>query len=98
MQKMLTAMVDEVFGADRPADLELIIREGYPAAVLRELGEGALMVVVGTRGHGGFAGLLLGFLISMVTPVFARASSHRLAYPITSSASAGVRLGPLRGA
>ena len=25
-------------------------------------------------------------------------SRHRLAYPITSSASAGVRLGPLRGA
>jgi len=35
---------------------------------------------------------------TVVVPVFARASSHRLAYPITSSASTGVRLGPLRGA
>ena len=32
------------------------------------------------------------------TGPFRARSRHRLAYPITSSASAGVRLGPLRGA
>ncbi|MFF7250181.1 universal stress protein [Embleya sp. NPDC008237] len=33
---------------------------GHPVRVLAEAGEHALAVVVGTRGHGGFAGMLLG--------------------------------------
>lgn len=34
--------------------------EGQPAAVLLEQAQGADMIVVGSRGHGGFASLLLG--------------------------------------
>ena len=34
--------------------------EGQPAAVLLEEAQGADMIVVGSRGHGGFASLLLG--------------------------------------
>jgi nucleotide-binding universal stress UspA family protein len=60
MQKVLTETVDDVFGADRPAGMQLALVEGHPARVLLERSAGALMLVVGSRGHGGFAGLLLG--------------------------------------
>jgi nucleotide-binding universal stress UspA family protein len=36
------------------------VREGYPARVLMDMADGADLLVVGCRGHGGFAGLLLG--------------------------------------
>jgi nucleotide-binding universal stress UspA family protein len=58
--KALTATLDQVFGAHRPKGLELTVREGNAAKVLLELSKDARMLVVGSRGHGGFAGLLLG--------------------------------------
>jgi nucleotide-binding universal stress UspA family protein len=36
------------------------VREGNPAQVLLEAADGAELLVVGSRGHGGFAGALLG--------------------------------------
>ncbi|GLW07006.1 universal stress protein [Microtetraspora sp. NBRC 13810] len=39
---------------------ESVLEVGEPAEVLRRAAEGAQEVVVGSRGHGGFAGLLLG--------------------------------------
>jgi len=60
MQKLLDETVDDVFGAERPADLRLRAVRGYPAAALLEASKDALMLVVGSRGHGGFRGLLLG--------------------------------------
>ncbi|MGI8665805.1 MAG: universal stress protein, partial [Jatrophihabitans sp.] len=59
-EKGLTASVDEVFGEHRPAGLRVTVREGSPAHVLLEVSQGARMLIVGSRGHGGFAGLLLG--------------------------------------
>src|SRR4051794_26073155 len=59
-EKVLSQVVDEVFGAHRPAALELTVAEGSPAGVLVERSKEAAMVVVGSRGHGGFTGLLLG--------------------------------------
>jgi nucleotide-binding universal stress UspA family protein len=56
----LTGIVDEVFTQNPPKDLELIVREGGAARVLLEQAKGAMMLIVGSRGHGGFAGLLLG--------------------------------------
>jgi nucleotide-binding universal stress UspA family protein len=55
----LAKAVDEVF-AERPPDLHLDVRQGNAAQVLLALSENATMLIVGSRGHGGFAGLLLG--------------------------------------
>lgn len=59
-QKVLTRTVEEVFGADPPLGLRQIVREGNPAKVLLDESRDAALLVVGSRGHGGFAGLLLG--------------------------------------
>lgn len=74
-EKVLVETVDQVFGADRPPLLETVVREGTAARVLLELSADARMLVVGSRGHGGFAGLLLGSVSSncaehAVCPVF----------------------------
>jgi len=36
------------------------VAEGHPAKVLLDAAVGAVMVVVGSRGHGGFVGALIG--------------------------------------
>jgi len=41
-------------------EIERRVVEGRPAAVLVNESQGADLLVVGSRGHGGFAGLLLG--------------------------------------
>jgi nucleotide-binding universal stress UspA family protein len=65
--KILTAAVDELFGAHRPASLVLTVQEGHAAQVLLTAAEGALLLVVGSRGHGGFAGMLLGSVSTSCT-------------------------------
>jgi nucleotide-binding universal stress UspA family protein len=66
VDKELNTAVDEVFGHERPADIRLLTRQGGAAHVLTEASRDAFMVVVGSRGHGGFAGLLLGSVSSKV--------------------------------
>jgi nucleotide-binding universal stress UspA family protein len=52
--------VREVLGADGPVDLVRVVESGDPATVLLRRSEGADLLVVGSRGHGGFGRLLLG--------------------------------------
>lgn len=59
-ETVLTETLDDVFGSDRPTGLVAAAREGRTASVLIEAGRHAEMLVVGSRGHGGFTGLLLG--------------------------------------
>jgi nucleotide-binding universal stress UspA family protein len=56
----LTDSIDDAFGTERPTGLRLLVREGLPAKVLLDESRGATMLIVGSRGHGGFSGLLLG--------------------------------------
>ena len=60
MRKVLDETVQAVFGDQPPAGLRRLVREGGAAKVLLDASQDAIMLVVGSRGHGGFAGLLLG--------------------------------------
>lgn len=70
MRAVLVSCVQEVFGdalTEGPGeDVHLVMRRGNPAKKLLEQSRGATMIVVGSRGHGGFAGLLLGSVSSSV--------------------------------
>jgi nucleotide-binding universal stress UspA family protein len=60
-EKILAEAVAEVAGPERePAQIRTRIAEGPPAQVLLTAAAGAEMLVVGSRGHGAFAGMLLG--------------------------------------
>ena len=65
-QVSLEDAVDAAFGGDKPNGLRLLVRQGLPAKVLLDAGVGARMLIVGSRGHGGFTGLLLGSVSSVV--------------------------------
>ena len=50
----------EVFGTDVPPSLQRKVVQGHPAYVLVEESKGAELLVVGSRGFGGFTDALLG--------------------------------------
>jgi nucleotide-binding universal stress UspA family protein len=56
----LEATVREAIPAARGVEIERRVDEGTPAAALVGESRGAHLLVVGSRGHGGFAQLLLG--------------------------------------
>jgi nucleotide-binding universal stress UspA family protein len=55
-----TAAANRVFGTTWPDQFTLKVLQGNAAHVLITESVGAEMLVLGSRGHGGFAGLLLG--------------------------------------
>jgi nucleotide-binding universal stress UspA family protein len=59
-ERALTDTIDEVFGADRPSRLVTRVVCRHPALALVEASEGAELLVVGSRGYGGFKDALLG--------------------------------------
>ena len=58
--KALGETVGTVVPADSGVTVHQRVEEGHPARVLLDAADGADLLVVGSRGHGGFAGLLLG--------------------------------------
>ena len=59
-QASLDVAVDEFAGDVPPVVVERVVEQGTPADVLVRAAADAELLVVGSRGHGGFAGLLLG--------------------------------------
>ncbi|MGO4692287.1 universal stress protein [Glaciibacter sp. 2TAF33] len=59
-QQVLDAAAAAVFDGQTPDWYTASTRKGKPARVLIEASAGAEMLVLGSRGHGGFVGLMLG--------------------------------------
>lgn len=66
-QKVFDELLDAVEEQAPGVDVERTFVAGHPASKLVELAADADLLVVGTRGHGGFAGLLLGSTSQQVT-------------------------------
>lgn len=64
IEKMLEETAQAAFGSDRPERFTMSYEEGIPAKALIRYSRGAEMLVLGSRGHGGFTGLLLGSVSS----------------------------------
>ncbi|MCH7230856.1 universal stress protein [Glycomyces sp. L485] len=56
----LAGIVEEVEAGRGLPEVTFSITEGHPAKVLIDQAEGADLLVLGSRGHGGFVGALLG--------------------------------------
>lgn len=62
----LDAQVAEVLGDPPRVRVEKLVEEGPTAQVIMDAAKGAELVVVGSRGRGGFAGLMLGSVSNQV--------------------------------
>ena len=56
----LVRVIKEELGDEPAVPVQPRVKQGSPARILIEESEAADLLVVGTRGHGGFAGLVLG--------------------------------------
>ena len=56
----LIQVIKDELGESPPVSVQAHVRQGRPAKVLIDESAGADLLVVGHRGHGGFAGLVLG--------------------------------------
>jgi nucleotide-binding universal stress UspA family protein len=59
-RSILETEVEEVLGSAHPGGTRLTVLQGPPAKVLAELAHSASILVVGSRGRGQVAGMLLG--------------------------------------
>lgn len=63
-QEVLSQALLDAFGDDPPEGLVAECHRGQSAQVLIEQAKSAQMLILGSRGHGGFAGMLLGSVSS----------------------------------
>jgi nucleotide-binding universal stress UspA family protein len=65
--RMVEHVVGEVLDGDPGCEVVTTAVQGHPALVLTEMSKSASLVVVGSRGHGEFAGMLLGSVSEFLT-------------------------------
>ena len=66
-KELLMAAVRDVLGEDPPVLVQPQVKEGSAAKLLIDFSEDADLLVVGSSGHGGFAGMLFGSVSQHVT-------------------------------
>lgn len=66
-EKILASAVEGAFGGHVPRQLTQRVLQGAPAPTLIKESEDAYMLVLGSRGHGGFVGLMLGSVSAACT-------------------------------
>ena len=66
-KEQLMETIRDVLGEDPPVLVQPQVKEGSAAKLLIDFSEGADLLVVGSSGHGGFAGMLLGSVSQHVT-------------------------------
>ena len=59
-RELLEKLTDDLEPREPAVDVRISISKGSPAKVLIDMSQGADLIVVGSRGRGGFAGMLLG--------------------------------------
>lgn len=59
-QRMTDGVRADLAGEPAPASIQVVAVAGLPAQILTELSAEADLLVVGSRGHGGFASMMLG--------------------------------------
>ncbi len=64
---LLRKVVEQVDASALREPVHQLVVEGTAATVLVEAGRGSALLVVGARGHGGLAGMLLGSISRQVT-------------------------------
>jgi nucleotide-binding universal stress UspA family protein len=79
-EEVLTRAV-ETIGHEPGVEIETVAAPGHPPAVLVEQSEGATLLVVGTRGRGGLASLVLGSV--------SQAVAHQSLWPLAIVPYAG---------
>lgn len=57
---VLDGAIEDALGASPPVEVRRTVLEGQPARILVEASKHASLVVVGSRGHGAFVGMLIG--------------------------------------
>lgn len=63
-KKTIAEAITMAYGSDTPPDLTTTVTRDAPARALLDASREAEMLVVGSRGHGGFIGLMLGSVSS----------------------------------
>ncbi len=63
-RQVLNETIDKAYPEGKPENVSARLIHGHPRPALIDASEGADMLVVGRRGHGGFVGLLLGSVSS----------------------------------
>src|SRR3712207_3731170 len=75
-KELLMETIRDVLGEDPPVVVHPQVKEGHAAKLLIDLSEDADALVVGSRGLGGFPGMLLGF-VSHPVPAYAQCTVLR---------------------